>query len=141
MSSGDINSFQRETPLDSARAFLSTWANREGATKEALLDACLKVHNQAAVAVLLEMPMPDEVPGSDMSLPDKVPDLDMPLPADYEENEDLTGLCKICMSAEIDCIITPCFHSAICLKCAPMCKDTCPVCRTPNIKVNKIFKS
>jgi hypothetical protein len=38
--------------------------------------------------------------------------------------------CRVCMDAEIDCILLPCRHLVICQHCSTRVGGLCPVCRT-----------
>jgi len=42
--------------------------------------------------------------------------------------EDSADLCRVCFDAKINCVIVPCGHFSICMKCA-MLVSMCPVCR------------
>lgn len=46
--------------------------------------------------------------------------------------------CKICYTAEIDCIFVDCYHMATCLECAQGC-EKCPVCRKEGVSVAKVY--
>jgi len=56
-----------------------------------------------------------------------------------EEKEE-EKLCKICFEEEIDTVITPCGHVAICLGCSKGLV-LCPMCRNKINQVIKMFKS
>lgn len=47
--------------------------------------------------------------------------------------------CQICYQNEYDTIFQPCGHVIACAECAEKCGLSCPVCRQPFEKIQKIF--
>jgi hypothetical protein len=57
-----------------------------------------------------------------------------------EEKDSEENLCKICFESQIDSVIIPCGHYAICNGCTKGL-NSCPICRNPIAQIVKTFKS
>ena len=55
-----------------------------------------------------------------------------------DENTD-GNKCRICYELQIDCILLPCAHFAVCMVCA-LKMDTCPFDRTKIIRIQQIYR-
>lgn len=61
------------------------------------------------------------------------------LPDDSPIEEDMSDLCKICMTCQKDTIMIPCGHYITCGECADIA-NKCPLCRTPIQHIYKVFE-
>jgi len=61
------------------------------------------------------------------------------LSEESSSEEDITDLCKICITSEKDTIMIPCGHYIICGDCASIAIK-CPLCRTPVQHTYKVFE-
>jgi len=57
-----------------------------------------------------------------------------------KEKEKEINECKVCFENEIDCLLLPCAHLAICSECAGELKK-CPICNAVISKSQKIFRA
>ncbi|GAB6029974.1 hypothetical protein CHUAL_005668 [Chamberlinius hualienensis] len=55
-------------------------------------------------------------------------------------NLPIEDLCKICMDALPNCVFLNCGHMVTCNKCAHSVQE-CPICRSPIVKIQKVYKS
>ncbi|XP_071496865.1 E3 ubiquitin-protein ligase RNF34-like [Diadema antillarum] len=55
-------------------------------------------------------------------------------------DEDDSSLCKICMDAEIDCVLLECGHMVTCTTCGKQMNE-CPICRQYVIRAVHIFRA
>ncbi|XP_030847381.1 E3 ubiquitin-protein ligase RNF34 [Strongylocentrotus purpuratus] len=56
------------------------------------------------------------------------------------DDDDESTLCKICMDAEIDCILLECGHMVTCTNCGKRMNE-CPICRQYVVRAVHIFKA
>ncbi|XP_017771772.1 PREDICTED: E3 ubiquitin-protein ligase RNF34 [Nicrophorus vespilloides] len=56
-----------------------------------------------------------------------------------ESNENFNELCKICMDAQLDCVLLECGHMATCIDCGKRLAE-CPICRQYVTRVVRTFK-
>eukprot|EP00057_Strongylocentrotus_purpuratus_P016732 XP_011671206.1 PREDICTED: E3 ubiquitin-protein ligase RNF34-like [Strongylocentrotus purpuratus] len=56
------------------------------------------------------------------------------------DDDDESTLCKICMDAEIDCILLECGHMVTCTNCGKRMNE-CPICRQYFVRAVHIFKA
>jgi len=55
-------------------------------------------------------------------------------------DEDSSEICKVCFDAKINCVLVPCGHFSICMKCAiPL--SSCPVCRSKIEQRQVVFRA
>ena len=66
------------------------------------------------------------------------------MPVETEDAEDdSTGMCIVCCTAESDHVLVPCYHMQLCEKCS---KDviqrygTCPTCREPIKSAHRVWR-
>lgn len=50
------------------------------------------------------------------------------------------NLCRICMDANIDCVLLECGHMVTCTKCGKRMNE-CPICRQYVVRAVHVFKS
>ncbi|XP_063964789.1 E3 ubiquitin-protein ligase RNF34-like [Lytechinus pictus] len=56
------------------------------------------------------------------------------------DDEEESTLCKICMDAEIDCVLLECGHMVTCTNCGKRMNE-CPICRQYVVRAVHIFKA
>ena len=57
---------------------------------------------------------------------------------DELQTEKSQNRCSVCMDQEIDCVLMPCRHRAMCQGCSNMCQR-CPLCRASITERLKVF--
>lgn len=58
-----------------------------------------------------------------------------------EHKDELQGKCKICFTREVNTVLVPCGHNAICEQCSEMIRDKCPICRNAVSQIVKIYSA
>jgi hypothetical protein len=73
----------------------------------------------------------------------KNPLLPPPWPDEPNESEDGKHLCRICLERDSCCMIKPCRHAVICVRCAiqdsDKLKGKCPICRGKIERIKRVY--
>jgi len=98
--------------------------NKALANEETLLDAVLRHQLKANTTVLTGVVTTTTVASVEQE----------------KEKEKELNECKVCFENEIDCLLLPCSHLAICSDCAGELKK-CPICNSAISKSQKIYRA